>query len=272
MKRMIVALAVAFTASGAVVPLARAIEYRLEGSLAAYSWKEHTTPRPPKESGPMFLVGGYVAGTPVGAPPADAENGRIFALGTLRGEFDLFLGYVSYRTSLLLPPQNEVNTHTAYVGSRYEVSGGLRIGDGRTSIEPFVGLGYRWWLRDVRSNGQVTGYPERYWTIYGRYGLRWMAHVGEHAMLHATASLDPLLSAREEVDFSGISGETLRLRNGKRTGWTLEAGVGGETVEVAMFWRATRFGASNIVPCSLGGCYQPQSDQNLIGVKVGLRF
>jgi hypothetical protein len=247
---------------------ARAIDYRLEVGMPTYQWKEHFSAGTPRESGPLLTLGGYVSGFPWESAPA----------ATLRGDFEMFLTRVPYSTftqSLSGPTAvTPVDTHSDYLGFRYEGSLGRRFGSEVTGVEPFLGLGVRWWLRYIETTDAATGYPELYHTLYGRVGVRANRAFGERFLLHGAASIDPLLWAQERIDWTDISGEKLTVRNGKRAGWTIELGVGDGSLDGTVYWRATRLGKSNAVSC-LGGtslCSQPESDQDIIGMKLGFVF
>ena len=72
-----------------------AVEYRLEGSVAAYRWVEDLGSRNNvKEFGPVLQLGGYVSGFPYisGSPSASA------AALTLRGDVRLLVGRVEFDT------------------------------------------------------------------------------------------------------------------------------------------------------------------------------
>ena len=82
-----------------------------------------------------------------------------------------------------------------------------------------------------------------------------------------------MIWAREEIEDFGS--ETLRVRNGTRPGWTVEAGIRAGTAEVGLYWQATRFGQSNFVACPVPPyfrCAQPKSHQDIVGLKIGTRF
>lgn len=243
-----------------------AVEYRLDGSVAAYRWVEHTGSLDVKESGPVLQLGGYVSGFPSEADPTL----------TLRGDVHLLVGRVNFDTALLTSPGTPVATHTVYVGTTQEGSLGKRIGGERGFVEPFVGLAYRWWLRQIESTDTVTGYPEWYRTLYARLGVRWNANLSAHVGVFGVLSVDPMLFAQEQVDWTNtIYNQTLTVRNGKRPGWTVEAGLRQGTVDLSAYWQATRFGESNSVACNVPPafrCGQPQSDQDIIGLKVGAQF
>ncbi len=262
MKR--VAVLVAIAGGFVYVETARALEYQVEAGAAWYQWKEHTSVGIPKEHGPMLSLGGWVSGYPLeeGVP-------RL----TLRGDVELFVARVRYDTFLQPPLLTPVATYSDYVGSRYEGSLGWRFPARRARIEPFVGLASRWWLRYVESSGVAQGYPEQYQTIYGRIGLRGVLPLGQRLTFHAGVSHDPMLLARERVDLSDISGEVLSLKNGREAGWTAEGGVRSRTLDLTVYGQATRFGKSNEVSClGVFVCFQPPSDQNIVGLRVGFTF
>lgn len=264
MRRILAATGMVGMLSVVLTGAAQAIEYRLEASLAAYRWVEAAGLVTPKETGPMITVGGWVSGAP------SVRNPDL----RFRGEMEFFSGWMAYDTAFLTAPTVDVSTHTFYLGSRQEGGVGWRFGDAAASIEPFVGLGLRSWLRSIQSNSSVDGYPERYRMIYGRIGLRGVRTVGGTGF-YGLASLDPLLWAREDIDLTDtIYNETLTVKNGRQVGWTVETGLRFKTAEVGIYWRATRLGESNLVSCnvSAGGCYQPRSDQDLVGLKLGFGF
>lgn len=264
MTRHLAALGATLVAIGLTSQPARALEARFDTALAAYRWEEHIPPyRSPKESGPVVLLGGFISGSPSGTAPAL----------TLRGDLRAMLGRVNYDTSLISSPTTSVNTRTTYVGLTHEGSVGWRMEGSRASVEPFLGLAYRLWLRYIESNSSVTGYSEWYYTVYERIGLRWAYRLRERAGLYGVFSVDPMIWAREEIE--DFVPETLRVRNGTRPGWTLEAGVRGGTADVGLYWQATRLGRSNLVACPIPPnflCGQPESDQDIIGVRIGTRF
>jgi hypothetical protein len=243
---------------------ALAIEYGVDGSVAAYQWVEDIGSFKTKEFGPVVHLGGFLSGAPV----ATAPNLRV------RGQIRLMVGHVNYDTALISSPGTKVTTHSSYIGLGEEASLGWRVEQPRGAVEPFVGLGYRWWVRSIASNSSVSGYPEHYQMIYARLGLRGGATLPGQVGPYVVFSVDPVLAAREEIDLSDTTGEILRVHNGKRAGWTIEGGLHKQWGEVGLFWQAVRFGESNTVPCSLSlfGCLQPKSDQDIFGVRAAILF
>jgi hypothetical protein len=214
--------------------------------------------------GPVVLLGGFVSGSPsASAPPL-----------TLRGDVRILVGRVNYDTSTIGPPSIPVKTHTTYLGFTQEGTVGWRVDGPALRVEPFAGVAYRWWLRMIESTGSVSGYPELYRVLVSRVGFRFEQLGAAGWRVYGVGSVDPVLWARETIDLSDITGEKVRVRNGKKPGWTLEVGLREATADVALFWQALRFGKSNVVPCSPPGsiCWQPQSDQDIVGLKVGVSF
>lgn len=243
---------------------ARALEYRLDAMLAAYRWVEDVAPIYPEELGPMVILGGFLSGSPSARAPEL----------TLRGDVRVMLGWVGYNTALISDPATGVSTDTLYAGMVHEGSVGWRKMHGSWRVEPFAGIAYRWWLRDIQSSGSVQGYPEWYHTIVGRLGLRLDQIEGAGWRLYGVVSADPMLWATEVIDLTEATGEALYVENGKNVGWTLELGVRQARGDIGLFWQAVRLGESNVVACSFpgGGCLQPKSDQDILGVKFGVTF
>lgn len=263
---------------GTVLPV-WAVEYRLEGDVAAYRWVEDLGSIEVKESGPVFQFGGYVSAAP----------SKSAAAMTLRGDLRVLVGQVDYEgfnqdlsTGALTP----ATTDTTYLGITPEVSVGLRQGVESGYLEPFVGLGYRWWWRDIGGN---TGYPEYYNLIYSRLGLRMEHEIAGNLKFHSTFSVDPVLWARETIDLtesafldSGgalVQGQRFTVKNGLRPGWTIEVGLQQARVNLTGYWQAVRIDESNSVRCydsvnpaSRRSCFQPKSQQDIFGLRVGLSF
>ncbi len=258
-----------------------AVEYRLEGSIAQYRWVEDFAPEDIEERGPVVQLGGYVSGFPSAVNPAL----------TLRGDVRMLLGRVTFETfdqDLNTGALTPVTTHTSYLGFTQEGSMGLRGATERGGhLEPFIGLGYRWWWRDI---GGATGYVEYYRLIYGRIGLRTEHKLDDNSKFRMTLSIDPLLWARERIDLSRFSyidsnsglplqGREVSVRNGLRPGWTIEMGLGRGNVDLTGYWHALRLAQSNDVVCFTsinpsvrGLCHQPPSFQDIFGLRLGVAF
>ena len=253
---------VAVTAFCVTSAPAWAIEAGVDARLAFYRWEENVQPIAPQETGPMALVGGWVSGSPRPTTPSLR----------LRADVRLLFGYVHFDTALLSAPTVPRSTESVYLGSIQEGSVGWRIQRPTGHIEPFAALGYRWWLRHIQSNSTVTGYDEWYRVIVLRIGIRGELAISNSAALYGEFSGDPVLWAREDIDFNGD--ETLHVENGKRLGWTIETGLRTRVIEVGVYWQAMRLGQSTVDVSSIipNCCLQPESDQDIIGVKVAVPF
>jgi hypothetical protein len=212
----------------------------------------------------MVLLGGFVSGSPAATVPPLI----------LRGDVRAMIGRVNFDTALISSPGTAVSTRTSYLGFIQEGSVGWRVTGPGGRAEPFLGVAYRWWLRNIESTANVQGYPEWYYTVVGRVGLRWDQTATTRWNVYGVFSADPLLWAREVIDLTDATGEALYVENGLNTGWTVELGLRQRHAIVGLFWQAVRFGESNVVPCSLSvtGCLQPKSDQDIIGLKAGVTY
>ncbi len=277
MKSPLVWFAAAVVLVVGVVP-AMAMEYRLEGSVAAYHWVEDLGSLEVEETGPVLQFGGYVSGFPSTSIPAL----------TLRGDFRLLVGQVEFDTfdqDLISGTLTPVTTDTTYLGTTQEGALGLRETFEKGFLETFVGLGYRWWWRDI---GGATGYPEYYQQIYGRVGLRIEHDLGDTLKFRSTVSIDPLLWARETIDLTDIAyidsgslveGQQVTVENGLNPGWTFEIGLRQGTIDLTGYWQAVRLDVSNAVTCFDStnpavrqSCFQPESHQDIFGLRLGLAF
>ena len=161
-------------------------EWYLYPSLQYFSWEESSGgKRILKEEGPFFGFGGGIG--------YDLYRKRLI----LRARGEMFGSEVSYRgqtqslPSLPSPPnapdtpnpqsERPVHTHVVYFGTKLEGDIGWRIPVAAGTFEPFAGIGYRWWLRDLESTTardtagnsfSVGGYTEVWHTVYSRLGLR----------------------------------------------------------------------------------------------------
>lgn len=246
-----------------------AVETGVDATLAFYRWEEYTPPGggidpiDPLETGPMVLIGGWLRGAP----------SKTHAPLRLRGDIRLLAGDVNYDTALLAAPTVPRSTRSTYFGSIQEASIGWRVQRAGGVFEPFAGLAYRWWLRSIESNSTVTGYDEWYQLLVLKIGARGELLMSDRNALYVEFSGDPVLWAKESIDGLAPS-EVLQVENGKRLGWTVETGFRTRSFNVGLYWQAVRLGESS-VDCISGttSCFvQPQSDQDIVGLRFGGSF
>lgn len=227
-----------------------------------------------KESGPQYGAGTHVR--------VDLVGQQLY----LQAKAELFGGEVNYDGMTQTNPQNPavseipVNTDVTYFGTRLEADVAPHFGSGHAGFEPFAGLGYRWWLRDLQDsvaadrNGHlvgVGGYTEEWQTLYTKLGLRaFVAPEGNVRFFAEGGAKYPLL-VENRVDFSD-SGK-LTLKPGKE--WTPFAEVGARFNRFRASFYYEGFRYSESPPVSIGGgvyVVQPKTDSDIFGVTFGWCF
>jgi hypothetical protein len=239
MKKMIIACLLALPLVAVNTPAARA-EFDVYGSVAGYNWRESGAPfGMAKESGPIYGLG-VMARL---APPAP----NIFTV-TARAEG--FGGELDYE-DLTVIGRSDIS------GARLEGDLGMKLRLPSLSLEPFAGIGYRWWERRY-----VFG-DEQWQNVYGRIGLRLEQHLPMSPVrIFAEGGAKIPISNRASFD-DGFS--TVSANPGKRTSAFAEAGVRITTFKISGFYEGMRFGASD------NGAFGDIA-ADIVGVRVGLSF
>jgi hypothetical protein len=187
----------------------------------------------------------------------------------VRGE--LFGSTVNYVGSSQSSDPNvgDVPLHSAtkYLGLRGEYEY-LIEPEGTPAVSFFVGIGTRFWIRDMvddyDDNGNfVQGYQETWWTIYPYLGIeKRRTHDAEIEFYYsARAGCTPITYERIE-DFS--------TNLYPKTGLTcqLEAGIRGRRFQLAFYLEYMGWTQSDVVRDSL----QPASTLTALGIKAGYCF
>jgi hypothetical protein len=228
-----------------------------------YNWIEHSDGRRLlKESGPLFSTG--------------VDVGVLFDGGlTLKGRAELFGGEVGYDGETLPPEREPVETDVTYVGSKHELDVGYRITSGALSIEPFGGIGYRWWLRDLQDSTsttgtRVSGYTEWWQTGYGRFGARGRYRASPSVALFAEGGARYPFYTSNSVDFADLGSVTFRPV-GRWSGFA-ETGAVWQRLKLTLFYEGLRFAASPYKQVGADNYFQPESSSDIFGVRVGWTF
>lgn len=239
-------------------------EYWLYVPIEGFSWEEHG------DAGGKLLD----------------ENGTRFGLGLdyryralkgkmpfrFRGEF--VYGDVDYDGHT----QNGIaaKTNSTYLSWKVEGDTAWRFWFDRVVIDPMLGFGYRTWSRDINDAGIINpatgggfisqGYTEDWEVIYGYAGLRLETNRWRNDKwgFFGEASAKFPVSAKNSVDEFGIT-----VKPGKDITPYLELGGWYDMIRISAYYERMTFGKS---PFSQEGAYQPQSESDIFGVKVGLRF
>ena len=232
-------------------------------SVQQYTWEEFNNGRRLlKESG-QLVSGGILVGVSTD-----------FSM-TLRAKAELFGGMVDYDGETQAPNPLPVETEVNYFGVRNEVDFGYRAPLGDLRVEPFAGLGYRWWLRDLEdstaSTGQrVSGYTENWLTGYGRLGARGSYQTTAQLSLFAEGgALYPFYTGNT-VDFVGSGKTTFRPR-GRVSGFA-EAGAVWRQLRLSFYYEGFRWRESPVKTVGASGFLQPESTSDVFGLSVGWNF
>lgn len=228
-----------------------------------FTWQEHNGGRRIlKESGGLAAVG-FVAGTVL---PSAA---------TLRGKVEFFGGEVGYSGETQAPQSAPVSTDVGYFGSKSEFDLGYRVPVGSGRLEPFAGVGYRWWLRDLHSTTgsdglPVIGYTEWWRTAYGRFGARGGVSLSDGVALTAEAGAKYPFYNGNTVDFAG-SGKTT-FRPGDRWSGFAETGITYKRFTLALLYEGFRFAQSPLKQVQSRYYFQPESSSDIVGLRIGWNF
>jgi hypothetical protein len=191
----------------------------------------------------------------------------------LKGEF--FAGDVDYDGAIQYSDGSTTPFigKTGYFGARMGLDLGRQFSlKNKTSIEPFFGLGYRWWQRELPSGKdvqgmEVPGYIEEWNTLYGRFGVRTGYSVRSRTKLYLELGGRGPLNNNYRLSNIADTGAML-LKSGKQLSVFGEIGARIGRFQMGFYYEGFRFSKSAIVEDS----YQPQSDLNIFGLKLGLNL
>jgi hypothetical protein len=223
-----------------------------------------------REQGWLTGAGGTVA--------LNVRNGGTKAF-ILTGKAEIFGGIVGYDGQTQPPNPLPVTTDVDYIGTREEVDLGLRIGDPRLSVEPFAGLGFRWWLRNLQDSTtvdtqgdlqEVSGYTERWLSSYVRLGTRlgWTMNTDWRAFAEGGGKI-PFYTSNS-VDLTNDGTVTIHPRG--RWAAFAEVGTTYRRLKASAFYEGFRFDQSTGVRSGSDILFQPESNSDIYGVRLGWIF
>jgi hypothetical protein len=256
--------------------MAQAAKLEPVSLFAAFRWhqwreqySEQATGNPAslKEQGPLFGIGVTV---PIDLLPAPTAHGTLI----LRNSGELFGGQVRYNGHLqnqngtLTPYQTDV----VYFGAQGAADLGWRFPVKTLTIEPFAGLGVRWWLRDLQGSG---GYTEYWLSLSSRLGGRLSWLLADGLTLSAVGGAMLPLYTTNTADGSTIKPE------GQWSGFGELACASGRW-EHSLFYDGLRYKKSPSVRAGtvvdINGVphqtfvLQPPSQSDIFGYRLGYRF
>lgn len=174
-----------------------------------------------------------------------------------------------------------VGTRTGYRGWNAELTGGYRSlpRDGDYGVDLIGSVGVDFWEREIEgninANGQpVSGFIEEYTVGYGRVGVglaRW--HTG--GMSYLQLGFKRPFSIDEDVE---INNQDVTLAPGEE--WSgfvsyrisFDDARGGGSNYVTFYYDTYRLGKSPVKSAGAGTVWQPKSDLDRFGVKVGYAY
>lgn len=271
MAALFVALASPLPASAS-----RLEEFVLYPFVQYFNWEEFDSRgnRLLEESGPLFGVGTLLR--------VDLRDGRLM----LQAKGELFGGNVDYDGQTQNDPVNPefseipVKTDVDYFGTRIEGDFGVRFGEEKGSVEPFIGLGYRYWIRDLNDsvaidrNGDpvgVGGYTEEWQSLYTRWGMRGAYAFDEDFRLFAEVGGKYPIYNENTVDY--FSDDDVTIKPGKNFSPFAEIGFRLDRFRATVFYEGFKFSRSPLVYA--GGndfLLQPESKSEIIGISLGYCF
>jgi hypothetical protein len=246
--------------------LAAAGEFTLYGAVESFAWKEFddSGARVVKESGPLFGIG---------LAYSHEFEDRI----TVTPKGEIFFGSVDYdgQTQTGVPVMSTVG----YFGFTFDGDLSMKFNvTQRFSLEPFGGLGLRWWIRDIEdgttSTGAVaSGYTEGWTTLYGRLGVRGGIDVSQQTVMFFEAGVKlPFFNENTAYLSDAGLGPDVTMHPGRQASFFAEAGTKISRVKASLFYDSMRFSKSAGVVSGAYVYWQPKSTADVYGIKVGVVF
>lgn len=225
------------------------------------------------------------------------ESGPIFGLGfsywkefadhvTLKPTAEIFGGTVDYDgQACSIDPVTHVQTclpattDVDYFGFKFQGEAGRRFRSEHNSfIEPFGGLGLRYWLRDINDgiaeDGSPTaGYMEEWITLQARLGVRGGVDISSKKQAFAEAGVQLPIYNRNTAYLSDVGlGSDVRMNPGRQVSFFAETGIKIDRFKGSLFYDSLRFSKSSPVISGSFIYWQPKSTMDVYGIKAGLVF
>jgi len=219
-----------------------------------FNWEEFASDgsRILKESGPQYGVGGELK--------LDLLKGEAGAM-TLKGKQELFGGVVDYDGQL--QDGTPYKTDVVYIGTLSELDLGWAIPYRQAVFEPFAGISYRWWQRELQGNG---GYKERWYSVASLFGVRSQYELTKESQFFLSGAAKYQFSNGNSVDFPG-TGE-VNLSPGSDWSVIADAGIRYKNLYSAVYYENFVFPKSDVVQ----NLFQPRSESEIFGLRIGWAF
>jgi hypothetical protein len=188
--------------------------------------------------------------------------------GIERFRLEMFGGSVNYSSDITLwdDSTDPLNSTTNYLGlgGQYE----LLIEPDAWPMTFFVGIGTRFWCRDLPTDYSESGYPvvgylETWWTTYPYIGVETRRRTDDGWGFYASGRIGCTAVNFEHVSYYDV---TLYPKMGIMGDF--EGGIRGQRVHLAAYFQAFNFNQSAVVWDTL----QPTSTWLTVGLKAGFSF
>jgi len=214
--------------------------------------------------------------------PFVGESGERFGLGilyawdhspssliTFRAEG--YLGTVDYDGGLqTINPDGSVDItpatgDTGYGGARLELLWHYKLQQRGSAygILPYIGLGYHGWNRELKGEG---GYTESWNDIYLPIGVSLGGQLGNAFYWAWFADLAVAVPLFTDEQFND---GTRSVEPEPQIGYVAELGLRRSRLSASVYYRDFSFEAS---PVNRDGVYQPESEANTLGLRIGWEF
>lgn len=252
----------------------RISEFYVAPTFTYFTWKEHGTigEQLVKETGPLFGVGSGVRTVLL-----RGASGQTL---TLSGKLDIYGGVVNYEGHTQAPSLLPVSTDVNYFGTRLGFDMGWGLPVGGSTVGPFAGFSYRFWLRDLNStttadgNGDlipVAGTTEYWNELSTRIGIRWYdIRIAREWRIFAEGGAAFPVYAGNTIDLNGFGNVTVEPQ-GQWSAFA-EAGVRYRRLKLAISFEEQRYSRSPSVFVGQYYVYQPASSGEYLGLSVGYCF
>lgn len=149
---------------------------------------------------------------------------------------------------------------------------------------PYIGLGYRYWLRNIRSgydiySNSVAGLREHYYWFYSLIGFSTNLSTSEDVNFGFDARYTMMINGKMDVDFLGYNNyDDTQVNLGNKAGarfvFPVQIKMQKQRLTISPYYEIINIGRSNNVPVYSNGVptaiviYEPRSETRNVGVEV----
>jgi hypothetical protein len=190
----------------------------------------------------------------------------------LRNGVNLFFGQVDYdgQTWSGIP----VKTDVLYIGTKMYLDAvpNYRLDSGLL-LKAFIGIGGRWWFRDIDDTRTEAGEPVRgseewWWCVYGRLGAGTEYPVSRELDIFTEAGVKMPVYARNDANLYVIGAPSASLEPDQDISVFGNIGIRWKQLAVKFAYDSLRFDRSDKVTSGTFELYQPKSKADIYSLEV----